>query len=275
MRPSSEGEFIFTSLRNVPLLSTSALRSRTKSISNTSSRNLTIYMEALGEQTKCPTCDDDSFDTVGAMRIHHTKAHGESLITETSVCEQCGDEFEYLPKDSEGRFCGSECWYEHGQDEEINKKRRETMDEYWSSNQEEHLDSMVEGEDHPFFGEELSEAHKESISKARRGKLTGSDHPRWSGKGGVPFGYNWEEQREKALKRDGYECQYCGMTNSEHNEKYDEGMTVHHIIPRKEFFDRGNRTFDTEEANKLENLMALCVKHNAQADHGDLEVTYD
>lgn len=69
---------------------------------------------------------------------------------------------------------------------------------------------------------------------------------------GLYYGRNWEEQREAALERDGWECDECGMSHGEHISKYGLGLNVHHIKPFREF-DRVDR------ANRLENLKTVCV----------------
>lgn len=58
---------------------------------------------------------------------------------------------------------------------------------------------------------------------------------------------SWRELRERVLKRDGNECQFCGKTNEKHLEETDRGLDAHHIIPKS---DGGEDT--------LQNLVALC-----------------
>jgi hypothetical protein len=65
------------------------------------------------------------------------------------------------------------------------------------------------------------------------------------------YGSEWPEQRRKALERDGWECQDCGMTDEEHREQDSDGLHIHHITPFREFECR-------EEANQLDNLVTLC-----------------
>ena len=71
------------------------------------------------------------------------------------------------------------------------------------------------------------------------------------------YGPNWEEQRRKALDRDGWECLLCNMTNEMHKEAYTYGLEVHHVTPIRHF-----RPFESEEdyerANDLSNLRTVC-----------------
>lgn len=58
---------------------------------------------------------------------------------------------------------------------------------------------------------------------------------------------NWEQSRRKVLERDGYECQFCGVTDEQHREEHTNGLDVHHVIPRS---DGGS--------DSPRNLVALC-----------------
>ncbi len=59
------------------------------------------------------------------------------------------------------------------------------------------------------------------------------------------YGQTWIPQRQKALHRDHYSCQLCGMQNR------DRLLHVHHKVPFKSFSS-------AIEANALENLVTLC-----------------
>lgn len=61
------------------------------------------------------------------------------------------------------------------------------------------------------------------------------------------YGPNWQEKRDIIRERDNYECQACGIDESE----LDIELHVHHIRPK--------RTFESiEKANRESNLVALC-----------------
>ena len=62
------------------------------------------------------------------------------------------------------------------------------------------------------------------------------------------YGADWRKQRKLARKRDVI-CQHCGKTKQENGKELD----VHHIIPFR-YFNK------SEEANKLDNLITLCIK---------------
>lgn len=114
-----------------------------------------------------------------------------------------------------------------------------------------------------------NEERKEKISLAFKGEK----HPNWQG--GVSRGYgsyrgeNWKKQRQKALKRDGYKCIVCGMTNDEHMEKYGNGLHVNHIEP---FHNINNY----KVANRISNLETLCVKHHGlREDRTNIQMNLD
>lgn len=94
-----------------------------------------------------------------------------------------------------------------------------------------------------------SEERKLKISKAFRGEK----HPNWQGgpasrTGRGYRGAGWDRIRKSIRKRDGYECQDCGISEA------DNGATleVHHKRPFNQFHG------DNQKANKPSNLVALC-----------------
>jgi len=64
-------------------------------------------------------------------------------------------------------------------------------------------------------------------------------------------GIYWEKQRLKAVERDGFECQRCGMTEKEHRSDFGVGLHVHHKKAAKKFES-------DKEAHQLSNLITLC-----------------
>jgi len=88
------------------------------------------------------------------------------------------------------------------------------------------------------------------LSNYQSENLSGKDSPSWKeGVDWVPYGAGYYKNREKAIERDGGECVICG----------DENIEVHHIRPRIDYRQ------DNEvppEANKVNNLVVLCVKHH-------------
>jgi hypothetical protein len=69
---------------------------------------------------------------------------------------------------------------------------------------------------------------------------------------------SWSDLRDLVLSRDDYKCSFCGITDEEHKEQSDCGLSAHHIIPK----DDGG-----EDIPK--NLMAVC-----SSCHKTLEFTH-
>lgn len=58
----------------------------------------------------------------------------------------------------------------------------------------------------------------------------------------------WETTRQAVLDRDDDQCRFCEMTNSEHEDEYDQGLHIHHIIPESE-----------GGSDEPQNLVTLCT----------------
>jgi len=78
----------------------------------------------------------------------------------------------------------------------------------------------------------------------------GPNHHCWQGGTDRYYGPNWDQQRLKTLERDSYACQECGIS--------EEGLNIHHIVPRSEFGQ------DWEAMNDLSNLTTLCASCHAR-----------
>lgn len=101
--------------------------------------------------------------------------------------------------------------------------------------------------------------------------LTGESHPLYKDGGdwANKFGARWHKYRDKCLNRDNYCCVICGITQSDHIEKHDFGLDVHHIEPREKFYNDEERTID--EANTMENLVTLCRRHHVKVENGKID----
>lgn len=233
-------------------------------------------------EVECPTCERDDFKSERGMKIHHEAKHGESL-RDTYICDFCGDEFY---RSEGGEYCGMECFsearkgegnpmYEVERPESHRKELREKMS--GSSNPM----FSATGSDNPRWRERREqectwcgqtfrtiERDRKFCSLSCMGDWrschwNGSEHPAWRDDSQeVPMGANWEEKREEALIRDEYECIECDMSNESHRRKIGKGLDVHHIVPRREFWDKETGELDYERANRLENLITLCRKHH-------------
>ncbi|MUV87015.1 hypothetical protein GJ631_10660 [Natronomonas sp. CBA1123] len=88
--------------------------------------------------------------------------------------------------------------------------------------------------------------------------LIGESSPLWKG-GPAQYGKGWNEAKKREVRsRDGYECQSCGMDQTEHIDVYGRKLDVHHIVPA--------RQFDTDDASKndSDNLVTLCQRCHSE-----------
>lgn len=109
---------------------------------------------------------------------------------------------------------------------------------------------------------------RECVSAWRSLNITGDAHPLWKG-GWIHYrGPNWNQQREKARKRDGYKCQKCNITQ----KKLGKELDVHHIVPFREFGYIPNENENYRQANRLINLITLCPTCHTKAEFGKIAI---
>lgn len=61
--------------------------------------------------SKCPTCGEE-FKNEHGVKVHHSRAHGESIAGEVVECAWCGKEFEitaYAANEHDWHTCSDEC----------------------------------------------------------------------------------------------------------------------------------------------------------------------
>lgn len=147
-------------------------------------------------------------------------------------CERCGDVFRKAKSSYEkhgGRYCSREC------------------------------QNGVEP-----LSLECDNCGKEFEKYESQIEYSGSSHCSWEcryeDRGWEPgYGESWYPQRRKAIERDDYECQKCGIGQEECREKYYSGLHVHHKTPYREF--------DSDvKAHKLDNLETLCPPCHREAE---------
>lgn len=77
------------------------------------------------------------------------------------------------------------------------------------------------------------------------------------------YGPNWQEQRTKALERDGHRCRTCRA-----NARPGVGLHVHHIRPFRDYAYVPGENRAYLQANALENLVSLCPACHQRAEAG-------
>ena len=66
-------------------------------------------------------------------------------------------------------------------------------------------------------------------------------------------------EKSQILKRDGYKCQSCGMTNAQHKAKWKRTITIDHI--------NGKGRNSEDKDNRVSNLITLCLSCHGRKDH--------
>lgn len=77
------------------------------------------------------------------------------------------------------------------------------------------------------------------------------------------YGPNWQQQRQKALERDGQRCRVCGAEG-----RPAAPLHVHHIRPFRDFGYVPGQNDHYKQANLLENLATLCPGCHRRAEAG-------
>lgn len=98
--------------------------------------------------------------------------------------------------------------------------------------------------------------------------ITGEKASNWKGGAAKFYGPNWRKQSRAARKRDGYCCQSCGKSQAELGRALD----VHHITPFKSFQYVPGENDNYIQANRLDNLISLCMRCHALVEIGKLSL---
>lgn len=171
-------------------------------------------------------------------------------------CSLCGDQT--LKKPSrlemyEKHFCSQDCYIRHRRE---NPFLAGEDNPNWNGGEQE-VECSVCGDSLlriPFYIENNENFFCSTDCRAewQSENYIGQDHPAWNG-GDIPYGPGWTEDKRRAVrKRDGHECAICGLSQSEHRDRYNERLHVHHIQPAREFEK------DNPAKNEMENLITLC-----------------
>lgn len=177
-----------------------------------------------------------SFDTDMGVKVHHARAHGESIAGVKVDCAECGQTFREYPSRVERYdhdFCSKVC-------SEAFQEQKVEVDCAECGQTTRKKPSKAERNDHNFCSGTCSEAFH-----------TGENNPQWNG-GPAKYGPGWNERkRESVRERDDRECHVCGMSEAEHLTAHGCKLHVHHVRPAREFDD-------PEKRNAMGNLTSVC-----------------
>ena len=179
-------------------------------------------------------------------KTKHPRWDGGPIET---ICETCGKKFlisKYKHVKGIGRFCSKDCYtvYQQQNIVKISLETREKMSESRKKYIKEN-GCYFTGKNHTLESIKL-------ISKNRKGKCMGEEHPHWnSGLSFELYGIEFnEELKEQVRKRDMYVCCNCGITQEEAGYT----LNVHHID-----YDKKN--------NEETNLISLCNSCHAYTNY--------
>jgi len=244
---------------------------------------------------ECPSCKRTDFESRRGMKQHHARTHGVALGRETTTltCENCGDSYNVREDNADqSRFCSADCLY-LGRKSEGRSETSSSCE--WCESSFTHHPSRdrrfcsqgchrswlhgehLTGDDSPLANkvertcDECGTSFTRQQSRAELNDRdycsqdcyfenhTGEDAPNWKG-GSLYYGEGWRDARRRALDRDDYECQDCGLTRDEHYGEFGYDLEVHHIEPFRTFDD-------ATDANQLTNLITLCTTCHIEHEH--------
>lgn len=98
-----------------------------------------------------------------------------------------------------------------------------------------------------------------------KGPRRGERSQNWRGGHRKYRGPDWQQQRKKCLKRDGYKCVDCGKTNAQEIKDLHRQLSAHHLIP-----------YEISQDSSLENLITVCQSCHMKREHeeGTFSHTY-
>jgi 5-methylcytosine-specific restriction endonuclease McrA len=180
---------------------------------------------------------------------HHNYKGGKNEYE----CDFCGESIHRYASQTQiykNVFCDRECHhkYQNATNQNVGK-----IESKWSTYEcencgcgVERLDSQVNEDENVFCGKGCKDKHHSK-------RMRGSDNPCWDGgEYEKYYGANWDEQRERALERDNYSCECCGVG------KQEATLSVHHIHKIRYFKNQYDAPTWWQKANRLTNLVTLC-----------------
>lgn len=211
----------------------------------------------------CDNCGDDLDRGKSEINDHNfcTRDCRSEYFRIELTCTYCGKDFtrpQSLSKDEEKQFCSQDCKYDHLSKELSENRLREDNPNWQGKYSTETVERICE-ECSTTFETERGEVERgrgrfcsrDCYANRLSDAYAGENHYNWKGGGEIYYGENWLTTRKEVLERDDYKCQSCGVGTDVHNEKYGYGLSVHHIVPFRQFDN-------SEMANETSNLITLC-----------------
>lgn len=229
----------------------------------------------------CPTCGK-SFDTDHAVKIHHTKAHGESIAGEAVSCATCGESFRVYPSRAERSdrlFCSDACKGEAYEDRvelvcdhcgasfDRRRSHAEGATRHYCSTEckgkayRDRVEVTCSGCGKQFERQRAVVQRYERLycsDDCRDQHERGANHPRWKGGDGLAValrrilgGETWRSVRDEVHENRDSTCRMCGREESRNGSR----LQIHHIVPVM-----------AGGSHHRENLMLLCHRCHRHAE---------
>lgn len=201
--------------------------------------------------TCCPTCTREDFESRKAMKIHHARAHGESIAGEEVDCHWCGDSIRRSPSriaDADRIFCDANCrgaWRSENWDKDDFPRWNGgpvTVACYRCGKKFERRRDRVDKAERSFYSRSCFGAWRSEFQR-------GSNNPSWTGGESIRttvrdlIGDDPWETIASGVRKD--RCEKCGAAETAD----DRAFAVHHIVP-----------IMAGGCNEPELLMTLCLK---------------
>ncbi|UBF23467.1 HNH endonuclease [Halorubrum tailed virus 28] len=191
----------------------------------------------------------------GKYKSEHESGENSKLHDRIETeCTQCGDPMKIThstAERNENTFCSKSCYSEwmsenqhgeaHHQYDRVTKRCEQCGDGF---------------DVRPSVADLRRHCSQECASAWRSEAWNGEDHPSYNGGHEEYRGPNWQEQREKALERDGHKCRRCGRGEN----AIGKSPHVHHRLPIRFFKEKYDDDRWYELGNDLENLITLCPR---------------
>jgi len=233
---------------------------------------------------ECPKCDRE-FDSEKGKKIHHTQYHVQGKTDEEmledlrGVADKLGrtptkndligrDDCYTTPMYRDRFGSWNDALREAGLEINHDENASVSLECDYCSDKFERVPYRLEQKDpdNVFCSNEcrvewLSDKTGENALGWIDGRFFETDYSR-------AYNGTFRENRARALERDEYECQACGMTNQEHKDQHGTSLHIHHIQPVASF-----ETHD--EAHELRNLVSLCVQCHRKWEGVPLKPQFD
>jgi endogenous inhibitor of DNA gyrase (YacG/DUF329 family) len=196
----------------------------------------------MNEDTTCPTCGREDFKNLTAVKIHHTKSHGESIAGFEYDCSWCGDTVVRNTTEYKKAFCSDSCrdsWQSDNWSGEDNPNFQNAKKDFKCKNCG---DIYTQYE---WFEGRTKFCSTDCLGDWRSNNWTGEDSPVWKEVNAETEKFTTAERRQ-ILERDNYTCQECGETEVK--------LNAHHINPAASY---------PKKAHDIDNGVTLCIDCHA------------